>query len=140
MVTEAIATCRFGVAEIMAQGNAEVRRVMIDLYNDGDRGKFLRDSKAVVVHADVDELGLPRRLLRIDLPGDEPIVQIELTNSTPEPDGTRKLYYLRVHPELRPLLSPTKREFGQPQEATCANAVASLAGMTGAQYRIATQT
>ncbi len=32
---------------------------------------------------------------------DEPIVMVEVLNSTPEPDGTRKTYFLRVPPTMR---------------------------------------
>lgn len=35
---------------------------------------------------------------RIDLDDDEPVVMVEVVNSTPEPDGTRRTYWLRVPP------------------------------------------
>lgn len=41
------------------------------------------------------------RLLRRDVPGDEPIVMVELVNSTPDPDGTRRKYLGRVPPSMR---------------------------------------
>jgi len=44
---------------------------------------------------------------------------VEVHNSTPEPDGTRKTYYLRVPPTTR-----TARE-----------AVAWTFGMSGTEYR-----
>src|SRR5690606_24228480 len=88
------------------QPNAEGRRGVIQRYNQGDTGRYLRDIGATVIHEDTDALGLPRRLLRIEQEGDEPFVAIEVTNSTPEPDGTRKKYTFRCHPELRPLPVP----------------------------------
>jgi hypothetical protein len=131
----------FTVKDIHEQRNAEVRRVMVDRYNQGDAGRYLRDSGAVVVHEDKDPLGQPRRLLRIDQPGDEPLTAIELTNSTPEPDGSRKLYTIRVHPELRPHIVPGIRsEYGDPQEMTCLNAVAATFGMYGHEYRLEVET
>jgi hypothetical protein len=38
------------------------------------------------------------KLLRKQVPDDEPIVYVDLLNSTPEPDGTTKRYMLRVDP------------------------------------------
>ena len=56
---------------------------------------------------------------------------VKVLNSTPEPDGTQKPYFLRVHPELRLLL---KNSLGDPQPASPVNAIASTFGMTGQQY------
>ena len=121
-------------AVIRDERNAEVRRVMIDRYDVArERGAFLRDVGAKVVHTDVDQYGRPRRLLRIDRVEDEPYVAIEVTNSSPEPDGTFKKYVLRVDPELRPL-PENGRPSGRGQEPTCHNAVASLHGLRGESY------
>jgi hypothetical protein len=88
------------VARIEAETNAEVRRVMIDLYGPK---RYLTDSGAVVVHeypADHAIIGLrSARLLRKEVADDEPIVMIDLLNSTPEPDEKEtKRYQLRVDP------------------------------------------
>src|SRR5574337_427159 len=87
------------VAEIEAEPNAEVRRVMIDRYGPA---RFVVDSGARVVHelpSDHPLKGLrTARLLRKVVPDDEPIVYVDLLNSTPEPDGTTKRYMLRVDP------------------------------------------
>lgn len=80
---------------ILSEANAEVRRVMIDRMTPA---KFIESAKAKIVDQDKDGLGKPRRLLRVELPDDEPLVMIEVTNSTPEPDGTYRLYHLRVDP------------------------------------------
>ncbi len=127
--------------EISEERNAEVRRVLISNYNKGDTGRYVRDLGATVLHQDVDALGLPRRLLRIEQEGDEPILAIEVTNSTPEHDGTRKIYTFRCHPELRPLAIPGVRsELGEPQAPTCLNAIASTYGYTGEEYQLSTET
>jgi uncharacterized protein DUF6745 len=127
--------------EIRDIANAEVRRVLVAQYSAGDSGRYLRDIGATVIHEDNDPLGLPRRLLRIEQPGDEPFVAVEVTNSTPEPDGTRKLYTFRCHPEIRPLQVPGIRdELGDPQEPTCLNAIASTYGYYGHEYQLAVQT
>lgn len=81
--------------KILEEGNAEVRRVMMELMTPA---KFIQDANAKIVDQDKDGLGFPRRLLRIELRDDEPLVMIEVTNSTPEPDGTHRLYHLRVDP------------------------------------------
>lgn len=117
------------VAKIDAETNAEVRRVMLERYG---MARFVKDSGAEVVDTDVDQLGFPRRLLRRAMPGDDPVVVVEVTNSSTEPDGSRRVYHLGVHHELRPLLDGDT--FGEPQKMTCHNAVASTFGLRGEQY------
>lgn len=78
---------------IRAEENAELRRVMLE-YHGYDR--YLADSGARPVHR--DETGT---LWRIDLAGDEAVVMVEVLNSTPEPDGTHRTYWLRVPPTTR---------------------------------------
>jgi len=131
----AMASGALTASDIRDDPNAEVRRVLVGAYNKGDSGRYLRDIGATVIHSDVDQLGQPRRLLRIEQPDDEPYVAIEVTNSTPEPDGTRKLYTFRTHPELRPLPGMGARHLSpQPQEMTCHNAIASTYGYYGHEY------
>ena len=87
------------VARIEAERNAEIRRVMIDLYGPA---RYLKDSGAQIVHslpADHPIVGLRSAVLMIKtVPDDETIVVVDLLNSTPEPDGTVKRYQLRVDP------------------------------------------
>ncbi|MFF4560228.1 DUF6745 domain-containing protein [Streptomyces sp. NPDC001435] len=78
---------------IRAEENAELRRVMLEYYG---YDRYLEDSGARPVHQ--DETGT---LWRIDLDGDEAVVMVEVINSTPEPDGTRRTYWLRVPPTTR---------------------------------------
>jgi hypothetical protein len=40
------------------------------------------------------------KLSRYELPGDEPLVMVEVVNATPEPDGTHHIYWLRVPPTV----------------------------------------
>lgn len=86
-------------AEIEAERNAEIRRVMIDRYGPA---RYVADSGSIVVHelpADHAMQGLrTARLLRKEVPDDEPLIYVDLLNSTPEPDGTVKRYMLRVDP------------------------------------------
>lgn len=55
-----------------------------------------------VTDSDLDRLGAPRRLWRIeDAHGDDLVVAVEVVNSSPEPDGSRRTYFLRVPPGIR---------------------------------------
>jgi hypothetical protein len=57
-------------------------------------------------------------LWRRNVPGGEPIVMIEVVNSTPEPDGSWKRYWLRVPPNM----------------LTVREAVAWTFGLSGSEY------
>jgi len=113
------------VARIEAEQNAEVRRVMVERYG---LPRYIRDSGAERLHS--DECGT---LWRKEQPDDEPIVTVEVLNSTPEPDGSVRTYFLRCHPELRPMLGGER--LGEAQAMTARNAVASTFGLRGSQYR-----
>jgi hypothetical protein len=111
------------VGEIQQETNAEVRRVMVERYG---LPRFLMDSGAQKLAE--DEFG---ELYRTEIPNDEPLIMVKVMNSTPESDGSSKPYFLRVQPELRPLLSDG---LGNAQKISALNAVASTFGMTGEQY------
>jgi hypothetical protein len=78
---------------IRGEENAELRRVMLEHYG---YDRYLDESGAVPVHR--DETGV---LWRVELVGDEDVVMVEVVNSTPEPDGTSRTYWLRVPPATR---------------------------------------
>jgi len=78
---------------IREEENAELRRVMLEFYG---YDRYLSESGAEPVHR--DETGI---LWRIALDGDEDVVMVEVVNSTPEPDGTHRTYWLRVPPTTR---------------------------------------
>ncbi|MEU8826929.1 DUF6745 domain-containing protein [Streptomyces sp. NPDC048636] len=78
---------------ILREENAELRRVMLEHYG---YERYLAESGAEPV--DRDETGV---LWRVQLPDDEPVVMVEVVNSTPEPDGTHRTYWLRVPPRVR---------------------------------------
>ncbi|GII84752.1 hypothetical protein Ssi03_27420 [Sphaerisporangium siamense] len=77
-------------AAIRRQDNAELRRVMLEHYG---LDRYLRESGADAVHK--DDTGV---LWKADLADDEPLTMVEVVNSTPEPDGTYRTYFLRVPP------------------------------------------
>lgn len=94
---------------IRTEENAELRRVMLEHYG---YDRYLADSGAVPVHR--DETGT---LWRIDLERDEPVVMVEVLNSTPEPDGTRRTCWLRVPPSTRQAREGVAWTFGLGAEA-----------------------
>ncbi|MDX3098575.1 hypothetical protein PV703_27890 [Streptomyces sp. ME01-24h] len=78
---------------IREEENAELRRVMLEYYG---YERYLEESGAEPVQRDAAGV-----LWRIELEGDEPLVMVEVVNSTPEPDGTHRTYWLRVPPRTR---------------------------------------
>ena len=128
------------VSQIEKERNAEVRRVMVEKFG---MDRYIKESGAKLVHS--DDYG---KLWLKEQPGDEPLVMVEVVNSTAEPDGTFKDYFLRVDPQLRPLppgewSQEKKREWmakQKPQDMTARNAVASTAGKRGEDYVLTHQT
>ncbi|WP_405787947.1 hypothetical protein OG753_08635 [Streptomyces sp. NBC_00029] len=94
---------------IREEENAELRRVMLEFYG---YDRYLRESAAEPVHR--DETGV---LWRIPMPDDEAVVMVEVVNSTPEPDGTSRTYWLRVPPTTRTARQGVAWTFGLEPEA-----------------------
>lgn len=94
---------------IRDEENAELRRVMLEHYG---YDRYLADSGARPVHR--DETGV---LWRIELPSDEPVVMVEVVNSTAEPDGTFRTYWLRVPPRTRTAREGVAWTFGLAADA-----------------------
>lgn len=95
VITEPVTLTR-----IESEADALVRRVMIERY--GYRS-YIVDCNAPVVDSVPQEhpiAGLRgARLLRKDLPGDpEPIVYLEMVNTTPDANGTCRRYLERIDP------------------------------------------
>lgn len=82
------------VEDITKEPNAAVRRIKILRYGEG---RYLQDAGAQLVHQ--DKFGslfietTPHR-------DDEPLAMVKVVNSTPEPDGSYKEYFIRVPPEI----------------------------------------
>lgn len=87
-----------------AADNIEIRRVMLERFG---YDRYLREAGAELIHQ--DRFG---RLYRRDLDFDEPIVMVEVTNATPQPDGTRRRYLLRVPPDMRTARQAVAWTFG----------------------------
>ena len=103
------------VDEILNERNATVRRVMIERFSTT---RLLLQGHGSVIDTDVDQFGRPRVLSRLYLPDDEDLVMVQVTNTTPDADGTHRDYYLRVPPTT----------------SSCADAVAWSFGMTASEY------
>ncbi len=76
------------VEEVDAEENSEVRRVMMTQMGEG---KYLLESGAQCVSE--DKYG---KLYKKVVADDEDLCMIRVINSTPEPDGTSNIYWLRV--------------------------------------------
>ncbi len=112
------------VERIDAEANDEVRRVMVERFG---AERFIREAGAKKVQQDEYGTLYERRFER-----GTPAVFVHLINSTPEADGSRREFWRRVHPELRPLLGDG--QLGDPQALTARNAVASTFGLRGEEY------
>ena len=66
---------------------------MLERYGEA---RYIEDSNVEVIHE--DEHGT---LYRHSFSSDEPLVMVRVTNSTPEPDGSHKHYWLRVPPTMQ---------------------------------------
>lgn len=86
------------VDRIERERNVETRSILIERYG---LERFLKDSGAVKISE--DECGVLYRKVftSSDSMTDEPLVVVMVNNSTPEPDGTSKQYFLRVPPGVR---------------------------------------
>ncbi|BCY11149.1 DUF6745 domain-containing protein [Actinoplanes sp. L3-i22] len=96
------------VERIQQEENAELRRVMLEHFG---YERYLRDAGAQ--RRGSDEAGT---LWWLDLPGDEPLVMVEVVNATPEPDGTSRVYWLRVPPQTRTARAGVAWTFGLTEE------------------------
>ncbi|MFD6988842.1 DUF6745 domain-containing protein [Streptomyces sp. NPDC059943] len=94
---------------IRTEENAELRRVMLEYYG---YDRYLAESGAEPIGK--DETGI---LWRIALADDEDVVMVEVVNSTPEPDGTSRTYWLRVPPNTRTAKEGVAWTFGLDAQA-----------------------
>ncbi|MBX9668386.1 MAG: hypothetical protein K2X93_12245 [Candidatus Obscuribacterales bacterium] len=83
---------------IEAEKNVETRTILIERYG---LERFLKESGARKIHE--DDCGvLYRKSFNSNgsTDGNEPLVVVMVNNSTPEPDGSLKQYFLRVPPNV----------------------------------------
>lgn len=118
---------RMTIDRILHEKNQEIKQALVQLYG---YEKFIKGTGAILVNED-----MRGKLWKKEMPEGDVMMFVELVNSTPEPDGHHKVYFERVHPELRPMsLVNGEPVFGEPQELTCHNAVASQFGLYGHEY------
>ena len=91
IVNKNIIDKKFDWENIEKENNVEKRRVMIDLYG---QDKYIQHSGAEIINS--DDWGVLYRKKQIN---DEDIFMVKVVNSTQEPDGTYKDYFLRVDPK-----------------------------------------
>ena len=124
---------RISIEAIERMLSPDLRRIMIERYRAGEEthgiAAYLRDAGSVRLDRDAAFGTLWRRIL----PGQEPFLAVEVINHTAEPDGSYKHHFLRVDPELRPILSDG--QLGAAQRLTARNAVASSFGLRGVDYK-----
>jgi uncharacterized protein DUF6745 len=95
--------------DIARETNAELRRVKLEHYG---YERYLADSGAQPRQR--DETGT---LWAIDMGMDETVLMVEVVNATPEPDGSRRTYWLRVPPHTRSAREGVAWTFGLAAEA-----------------------
>jgi hypothetical protein len=104
------------VAEIDAETNAEIRRVLLEHYKAGEQihgaAAYIRDAGAERLDHD-ERFGT---LWRREIPGDEPIVLLEVINSSRELGGGFKHYWLRVPPHIKTAQEAAAWTFNVPPE------------------------
>jgi|AGTN01.1.fsa_nt_gi hypothetical protein len=82
------------VKDIETELNLETRRIMLERFG---ASRFMEESGAVVIDDD-PAFGT---LYRKNLPRDEALQMVKVKNSTAEPDGSFRIYLLRVPPTMR---------------------------------------
>jgi len=92
------------VEDILNERNQEIRHVLAERYGVP---RFLSEAHAELLHQ--DRFGT---LYRVNFPLDEPLVMVKVVNGTPEADGTRKAYFLRVPPTTRTAHEAVSWTFG----------------------------
>ncbi len=95
-------------AQIAAERNAELRRVMLEHFG---YERYLREAGARRLGADACGV-----LWQLTFADDEPLTMVEVVNSTPEPDGTSRVYWLRVPPTTRTPRAGVAWTFGLTEE------------------------
>jgi hypothetical protein len=90
---------------IREERNRELQRVMLERFG---YDRFLLELGAVPIQS--DQFGALYRVSSGRYR--EPLAIVHVTNSTPEPDGSRKRYFLRVPPDVRTAHEAVALTFG----------------------------
>jgi hypothetical protein len=94
-------------AAIVAEKNAELRRVMFEIYTPQ---RFIAETGAVLLSEDVN-LGQPRRLYEAAV-GPDRLRVLHVVNHSLEPDGSRREFWLGMPDEVASPHDAVARSFG----------------------------
>lgn len=86
------------VKEVLRHPNAEVKYVGMKIVG---LDNIMAMPTTKVVHRDVDQFGRERVLFQIPKIFEEPTLYVKVVNSTAEPDGSFKNYFLCVPPNMK---------------------------------------
>ena len=109
-VPEMVVKNSFGIADINAEKNSTVRAIMIERFGAAN---YVREGSGKEI--DRSDYGI---LYRVEQPPApilgrlEPIVMVKVTNSTPNPDGSFRSYFLRVPPDMKTAKEAVAWTFG----------------------------
>ena len=95
-------------AQIMQEGNVEVRRLMMDKYGIQ---KLIKDGNAKVVHKDKDKAGSMMYLYRMDIPDDEPLAVLFVHDPAHKEEDFPETA-VRVAPDLNDVHEAKAQSFG----------------------------
>lgn len=86
------------VEEVLRHPNSEVKYVGMKIVG---LDRIMAMPTTRIVHKDVDQFGRERVLFQIPKIFEEPTLYVKVVNSTAEPDGTYKNYFLCVPPTMK---------------------------------------
>jgi hypothetical protein len=86
------------VEEVLRHPNSEVKYVGMKIVG---LDKIMTMPTTRIVHRDVDQFGRERVLFEIPKIFEEPTLYVKVVNSTAEPDGSFKNYFLCVPPNMK---------------------------------------
>jgi len=102
VVDERIIHGQFSASDIRDEENAEIRRVMLEIYGEDN---YITEIGLSPVDTTPDDESYPfgvrgAQLYRAEMPGDEALTMVRIENCTIERDG-RKTYYISVPPSIQ---------------------------------------
>lgn len=97
------------VEQIEKEKNVETRSILVERYG---LERFIIDSGARKIHEDECGVLYHKVFTSHDSLTDEPLVVVMVDNSTPEPDGTRQRFFLRVPPTIKSAREAVAWTFG----------------------------
>lgn len=97
------------VEQIEKENNVETRSILVERYG---LERFIIDSGARKIHEDECGVLYHKVFTSHDSLTDEPLVVVMVDNSTPEPDGTRQRFFLRVPPTIKSAREAVAWTFG----------------------------